>query len=237
MAKTAVNDDCAGTRTLTGRGWTEAAIRRFLGEPDRLAPNPVYRSAAPARLYSMARVTAAEATPEWQEWRRLADRRSTRGKAVADAKRAQLLAEVAALDIRVPVMDLDILAARAVKHRNMRNADRAEDRGWDADPADPGAVDEGTLRRWQVNFLRHACTTYDADLDSLYARTGRVQAAEAIRDRVYTVIAEAYPALAAEARRQATERSIGGTRAAWLITPADPGNAKGPETLQEERCP
>ena len=61
-------DEYAGSRVLARRGWTEAAIRRFLGEPDRRVPNPVYRSAAPARLYSMTRVTAAEDTPEWQAW-------------------------------------------------------------------------------------------------------------------------------------------------------------------------
>lgn len=199
-------DDCTGTRTLTGRGWTEAAIRRFLGEPDRLAPNPVYRSAAPARLYSLSRVIAAEAAAEWQEWRRSADRRSARGKEAAAAKRAALLAEVAAMDIRVPVMNLDDLAARAVEHRNIRDAGRAWDRGWDAEPAEAASVGEGTLHRWMVNYLRHAETTYDADLSGLYARTGRAQAAEAIRERVYAVIAETYPALAAEAMRQAGER-------------------------------
>ena len=190
--KQRVTDDCIGTRVLAERGWTEAAIRRFLGDPDRRAPNPVYRSAAPARLYSLSRAIAAEATSEWREWRLVADQRSARGKAVAEAKRAQLLAEVAALDIRVPVMDFDTLAAAAVEHRNARDADRAWDRGWDPDPAETGSVDEGTLRRWAVNYLRHVHTSYDADLSDLYARTGRAQAAEAIRERVYAVIAETY---------------------------------------------
>jgi hypothetical protein len=202
-----ITDDCTGTGTLAKRGWTEAAIRKFLGDPDRLAPNPVYRSAAPMRLYSLSRAAAAEATEEWQEWRRRADGRSARSRAAADGKRAALLAEVAALDIRVPVMDFVALTVLAVAHRNIRDADRAEERGWDAFPAEAGNVGQGTLHRWVVNYLRHQMTSYDASLCALYARVGREQAASAIRARVYAVIADAYPVLASEAARQAAERA------------------------------
>ena len=200
-------DEYAGSRVLAERGWTEAAIRRFLGEPDRRVPNPVYRTAAPARLYSMIRVTAAEATPEWQAWRLAAGKRSERGKAAAAVRRAQTITEVAALDIQVPVMDLDVLAERAVEHRNIRDADRAWDRGWDDPrPAEAGGVEQTTLNRWMVNYLRHRHTSYDADLSQLYGRVGRREAQAAIRRRVYDVIGGAYPSLAAECARQLAER-------------------------------
>lgn len=189
---------------LAERGWTAAAIRRFLGEPDRTVPNPVVRSAAPVRLFSTERVEAAERTEQWQHWREKSVQRSARGRAVADAKRAALLAEIAALDIRVPVMPVEALARLAVAHRN-RVA--REQHGYDADPATVEEADTATLRRWMVNFLRHETTVYDATLDRLYARVGRAEATIAIRDTVYAVIAEAYPELAEEARRQVARRS------------------------------
>src|SRR5690348_14163233 len=69
----AVRDDCVSASALTRRGWTRVAIRRFLGEPDRTAPNPFYRQATPMRLYSLTRAVAAEDTQQWRRWRTQAD--------------------------------------------------------------------------------------------------------------------------------------------------------------------
>ncbi|GCE01749.1 hypothetical protein [Embleya hyalina] len=54
--------------TVLGRGWTQAAIGRFLTEPDGTMANMRYRGSPPVRLYAMARVQAIEGTREWQEW-------------------------------------------------------------------------------------------------------------------------------------------------------------------------
>jgi hypothetical protein len=45
---------------MAEHGWTKAMIRELLGEPDKLAPNPHYRSAAPMRLYKVERVLAIQ---------------------------------------------------------------------------------------------------------------------------------------------------------------------------------
>jgi hypothetical protein len=39
---------------LKASGWTTAMIRDYLGEPDELATNARYKSAAPMRLYRAA---------------------------------------------------------------------------------------------------------------------------------------------------------------------------------------
>ncbi|WP_436533910.1 hypothetical protein [Actinoplanes sp. HUAS TT8] len=191
------------SRVLAERGWTAAAVRRFLGEPDRTVPNPVFRSAGPMRLFRLERVTAAERTEQWQRWRERSIQRSARCRAVAETKRAALLAEIAALDIRVPIIPVASLAARAVDHRNRLDRER---HGFGADPATVEDTDEATLRRWMVNYLRHRTTVYDATLDRLYARVGRAEATIAIRNTVYAVIAAAYPDLADETRRQVARR-------------------------------
>lgn len=51
---------------LKARGWTEKAIATFLGPCDRGAKNPVFRSAAPAKLYRTSRVEAAEQSAAYQ---------------------------------------------------------------------------------------------------------------------------------------------------------------------------
>ena len=43
-------------------GWKDPAIRQVLGEPDLLAKNPKYATAAPTRLHDVVRVAELEAT-------------------------------------------------------------------------------------------------------------------------------------------------------------------------------
>lgn len=197
-------DGLVGTLALKGRGWTEAGIKRFLGEPDKRVQNPRYKSSPPARLYALARVEACEATDEWQAWRAKAEVRSTIGRKAAQARKAALLAEVKQRPILVPVYPMDVLARMAVTHRNQIQAEYADRRGdWgDYDPATVESASPDALQRWCVNALRHACTNYDADLDGLYGQVGKQEAAQMVRRTVLDAIAAAYPTLAQECERQ-----------------------------------
>lgn len=83
------NRDLLGTGTLSDRNpaWTAAALKRFLGDADKLISNPVYRTAPPMRMYLTSRVEAIEATDEWKEWEAGYQRRSAanrRRKAAGD---------------------------------------------------------------------------------------------------------------------------------------------------------
>ncbi|WP_205326750.1 hypothetical protein [Glycomyces sp. YM15] len=65
---------------LRSRGWTDAAVRDFLPEPEGFKPNPRFASTgAPMPVWRPATVASAEATPEWQVWleRSLRRRRTT----------------------------------------------------------------------------------------------------------------------------------------------------------------
>lgn len=74
---------------LRERGWTDAMIREYLGEPDATRPNPRFWSAAPMKLYLADRAEAAEASPEWAERKALGARRRSAGMAAAERKRAE----------------------------------------------------------------------------------------------------------------------------------------------------
>jgi hypothetical protein len=67
--------------TMKGaRGWTGSLIKRFLGEPDKTAPNPHYRcTGAPMRLYLLSRVAAVEQSSDWQATREQVAKRSAAG--------------------------------------------------------------------------------------------------------------------------------------------------------------
>ncbi|WP_236651948.1 hypothetical protein [Streptacidiphilus neutrinimicus] len=192
---------------LRHRGWTPSMVAKLLGAPDLTVRNPRFRGAAPSRRYSAARVESAEATDAFAALASAASRRAACSRAASERRRRAVLAEVAGLHIRVPRLAPECLTRRAVAHRNERDAQRAcRLAAHDATPARVAAAEPGALRRWQVNYLRHALTDYDAVLDGLHGSIGRAEAEHLLRRRVYEAIGAAYPHLAPECRRQLTER-------------------------------
>jgi hypothetical protein len=67
-------------------GWTDKAIEKFLGKPDKVAPNPRYRSAANMRLYKVDRVEQAEASPEFQGWQQSRSAQKSKSESCESAK-------------------------------------------------------------------------------------------------------------------------------------------------------
>jgi hypothetical protein len=185
-----------GRSGLRGRGWTEALIDRFLPVPDRLAPNPHYRSAAPMKLYLKARVEAIEATDAFRAARaRTAPRQAAARKAV-QTKRADTERFVRGLEIDVPRLSAAELTTRACRHYNDLKSWRDD---WE--PASPGSTPE-FLDRISVNYLRHQLTPYEEHLEQTFGKVGAAPAYAKIKAKVLAAIAAAYPWLAAEARRQ-----------------------------------
>ena len=83
------------------RGWAPSLIDRLLGPPDRTAPNPHYRSAAPMKLRRLDRVEAAEATPEFRTEAERAEARRERSRRAAQEAARQRIAEA----LRAPIAD------------------------------------------------------------------------------------------------------------------------------------
>src|SRR5438874_2490846 len=51
------------------RGWTRAAVNLFLpGGPDKLVPNPHYRTGPPMQLYAVKRVLRMEKSAKFKKW-------------------------------------------------------------------------------------------------------------------------------------------------------------------------
>jgi len=183
---------------LKARGWTDALVTRFLGEPDELVPNPHYKSAAPMRLYYLDRVVIAETTDDFKAAQVKAKARSDTGKAVADAKRVETMRQIDAFEFKVPLLEKEALIDRACHHYNRLWRDRGE-----YDKAASPASDPTFLERITVNYLRHACSKYERQLERQFGKIGADDARLAVKKKVLATIAEQYPDLATECHRQA----------------------------------
>lgn len=195
---------------LKTRGWTATMIRAFLDKPDREAPNPHYRSAAPMKLYFLWRIEAIEATTEWAISSVKASTISALAKKAAESRRCDLLDEINRLSVSIPQLSRKELVFRACKHYNAYALERDKDSRADSDS------DKAFLDRITVNYLRHEMSIYEDSLDQVYGRIGAEAARGNIRMKVYEAIAETYPELAEECTRQLAHRN-----AATVNTAAD----------------
>ncbi|MEV7676172.1 hypothetical protein [Streptomyces sp. NPDC088752] len=199
------------------RGWTDAMVRDLLGTPDVQGRDPRRWSLAPVRLYLLARVETVERTPEFAGAAEFSRARSSAAGACAERRRAAVLTAIRAEPIEVPRLPGPELERRAVRHRHLlgaRSPGTAGPEGGDGARAGgtPGPAGKGgartagapvgSLARWQVSYLRHALSRYEALLDGLYGETGRGEAERLLRRRLYEAIGAAYPSLARECRRR-----------------------------------
>lgn len=183
---------------LKKRGWTNTLIQRHLGQPDRTIPNPHYRKAAPMRLYRLARVTAVEEADQWSDLIAKATARRMAAARAAETKTRALLAELEGMEFTVPRMPSADLVRKACANYNERREERDD---WDALPATPNS-DAAFLDRIMVNYLRHRKSRYEKKLEEVKGRVGVGEAYLEINNRIYQAIADAYPELAEECRRQ-----------------------------------
>ena len=177
---------------LKQRGWTDASIRRFLGEPDWKKRNPVYATAAPVRFYCCDRVAAAEASPEYRDWLEKSKVRSENARKKAERRKAELLEWVDEIEITIP--KIDDVTENAVRHYNAYWED-SEKRASIND-------DEEFLARITVNYLRHMCSKYERQLAVLFGRPGADEAYRQLKIRILEAIARTYPDLMVECDKQ-----------------------------------
>ena len=206
-----------GYLTMSGlreRGWTDAMIRDYLGDPDATRPNPRYWSAAPMKLYLADRAATAEATPEWARRKALGDRRRAAGEAVAARKRAetQALARQLAADLVATLAFPADPRQAAIDAYNDWHSTACTCPGWHelgfcdkhAAASDPPEF----LHRITVNHARHELPGYDRADNRLAGRVGHQDAHEILRAAVNAAIEAKLaarppvtPKEAAEARR------------------------------------
>ena len=173
-------------------GWTDGAIKKFLGEPDDLAPNPVYKTAAPMRRYRRERVEAVMECRGWRDWYEKSKARraklSSTLAATNERKRQELIAQsVASLRAWFPASGVsdDAVVAYWYEQKSWFLSERQRDTELiNLDIPDPNQVDSNTLARWRSNLLRHGYSNYDDVLEHLSGQVGHEVAYHALRREI-----------------------------------------------------
>ena len=150
--------------------------------------NPHYRSGPPARVYDLRDIARARVGQSPPSEVTRAKRREAALRAVETRKR-KLRELVDSLPIRVPVHPLDDVRKQAIEHYNSRAWERGRDVG--ASEHDS----QEFLDRITTNYIRHALTDYDYQLEDLRGQVGKDDAAERLHDRYNWEIWDKYPDL------------------------------------------
>lgn len=181
---------------LIDMGWTKSLIRDFLPEPI-LKPNPMYASAPEMKCYREEDVNAAMQSAEFLAAKSKADKRKASAAKAVTTKTEKLVRSYAdiASKIEVEVWPYPDLRSETIRSKRLHYMMIDKDFY--------GDVDQATLDRWIVNFIRHELVSYDYDLFQLKGKTGKDEAYSLYRDVVLRKIAEAYPQFSEECCRQA----------------------------------
>lgn len=93
------------TPRLKERGWTDAMIKKFLGEPDATRDNPHYKCAAPMKLYDTKRVERVERRKSFKEYMEASAGRKQSAQKSVQTKLEKALEYARSVGTNVPTMD------------------------------------------------------------------------------------------------------------------------------------
>ena len=188
-------------------GFTKTMIQNLLPEP-MFKENPHYRHAAPMKLWNKDEVKKVMQTEEYRvAWEKAKKRKAASKKSAKktlETKRAnteKLVEEMKNLISVEIVADKEIIE-KVIEEKNKWYYwhGKNEIEKW--------MIDEWTLKRWIVNYIRHELISYDYDLEKLHGRVGKDKAYVEYKTAVLQKIAEVYPKYAEECRNQIEDINI-----------------------------
>jgi len=178
-------------KELKERKWTKSKIDKYL-EPDKIIPNPMFRSASPSKLFLKSRVYSIEESEEFIEWLEKSKKsREARKQAMIklnEEKRNKLIKEIDSLTIKIPNMSYKRLLKISIEHYNKLWLDRDVDKYATKDD------EPKFLKRICINYLRHT-SIYENELAKLYMKVGKNEGYDFIKEKINQLILEKYPEL------------------------------------------
>lgn len=177
------------------RGWTDGAIKKFLGVHEETRKNPHYRSGPPMQLWRVETVCKSELHPEFIAWKTKHDcrRESLKKRAIEQhqQQRSLLMEWVDSLAIEVPKYSEEQLFKFAVKNYNdlWSSREKFEKLIYQ----DFRELDPEFLHRITINALLHVFSDYEYHLAQVEGLTGASEARSKLKRRILTSIHKTYP--------------------------------------------
>ena len=195
---------------LKSRGWTDSLISDMLVYPDVERRNPYGHSLGTAgtHMYLVDRVIITESSSEWLAHYETCPSPTPPAKNTVSTKQSKFLAFVDALDIQIPCVPLSRVTDMACRVYNQRISVSTQPRDYYRRQATEESH-PAFLERITVNYLRHEMTCYDSQLERMFSKGDLHEAYPVLRRKILTKIAETYPELAHECRRQTERTEIG----------------------------
>lgn len=194
-------DNMITLSAVKGRGWTQKMIDTLLPAPT-LKQNPMYKHAAPMKLYKLEEVEQAEQTDEYAAALEKANQRKRAAEKAVETKTAVTitLAQQFSKNVKVTVLPLHQIERLTLAHKKYIYEERADRRG----ELFEGFFDlpDGVLHRWMVNYIRHNLTSYDDQLLRQKGKVGTDVAHAIVKNTILDKIAAVYPELAEECENQ-----------------------------------
>jgi hypothetical protein len=219
------------TALLEREGWSLSLVNSLLGEPDDRKKVAGYR--IPLALFNLCRVEQAEASLEFIKAQpELARRKAAAVKAKA-TKIERLEETTRAMRITVLKLPLDRVQEEAIDHYNDRETEMwlAGRRSVDDDRSADKDSNPAFLKRIMVNYIRHELTEYDRTLETTIGKVGRYSVIPELMNRVFTQIADTYPELADECRRQLARKASNDILGQGSIIPDNSTEVSGTPTM------
>lgn len=181
--------------TVLDMGFTKSMIAKLLPAPV-LKPNPWYRSAAPMKLYRIEDVSAAMETEAYRVASEKAEARRSSAEKAVETKRqkGEALIDTIVEELVVERIDTKELKRIVLREKEERAAERGDYLH---------SLDDETIARWMVNYVRHNLCQYDDGLMALVGKVGKDALYVRLKEGTLRKIAQVYPELEDECMRQA----------------------------------
>ena len=178
-------------------GLTDTLIQKLLPAPI-LKTNPIYKCAAPMKLWDKAEVERILETDEALQLIEQAEKRRQSSKKGVETKRKRLEREMDEAITRIRVERIPCKTVMRNAIRDKEDWDSYRER-WDSDPRH--APMEHKIR-WAVNYIRHNLTEYDEELWDMRGKVGVLEQYLRYKLAVLDAIAATYPEYKSECEAQ-----------------------------------
>jgi hypothetical protein len=182
------------TDLISIRKWTDRLIKKYMPVPDEIRNNPHYGRASEMKLYKISRVESIEKNEQFLiDFQKTMLRRKSSEKMV-ETKKDNLLIQISEFPISVEIIPRYELVPLVIDDYNNRN--------YYKDYLTLRDLDQSTLERLTVNYIRHKLTEYEYHLYTIGDQVGKKEGARLLKEITNNCIGESYPDLTRECALQ-----------------------------------